>query len=181
MWGCLYPQHPPVKQQVQQVSPHCGSAGGRAWLQVWRWGCSSKPELSLSFLGRIQTWQLSLSIDDPQIHSYWSPHSSQFGGARQRERERSLSQLPVIQPLPHWFHTSTRTHLLLFFLNFLPFPSLESFKSMLSGGLQGCLVTPDQPDAFSSLGWWPYEKAKPHWMVVVPRQEDRSDDFRRGS
>lgn len=27
--------------------------------------CSSNPEPSLSFLGRIQTWQLSLSIDDP--------------------------------------------------------------------------------------------------------------------
>lgn len=94
-------------------------------------------------------------------------HSLEEG--RGERRGEPQSAVRVIQPLSQSVHTSTQT------LNFLPFPSPESLWSMLSEALQGCLVTTVHPDAFSLLGWTPYKKGEPVWIVMSESEEDRGD------
>ena len=156
---------------THQVCPHCGG------FQVWRCGPASQraqvfffffflswedPDLT-AFLCQSDDQQIQLLMKSRQLFTVWRRGEEGRGG----EHLGQLSR--VIQPLSQSVHTSTQT------LNFLPFPSPESSWSMLSEALRGCLVTTVHPDAFSSLGWTPYKKGEPVWIVMSESEEDRGD------
>ena len=129
-----------------------------------------------------ERWDCELKLlfcpgEDPDLSKWWSTdpapnevpsvvHSLEGRGGEGREPR---SAVRVIQPLSQSVHASTQT------LNFLPFPRAESLWSMLSEARRGCLVTTVHPDAFSLLGWRPYKKGKPVWMVMSESKKDRGD------
>lgn len=152
---------------TSQVCPHCGW-GQRAGFQVWR--CSAAQSLNWCDFWAGGFWEGSrldsflcqemINRSTPnevhQLLTVW-----RGGEDREREEERGASVSCQCDSATVTVFSYQHTP-----LNFLPFPSPESFRSMLSNALQGCLVTTDHPDAFSLLGWKPYNKAKPPWIVM---------------
>lgn len=126
---------------------------------MWRCGAARRFSAQV-FLGRIQTrqpflCQVMINRSTPnEVHQLFTVWRVRWwwGGDRGREEPQTSCQCDSDTVRLHSHQHPP--------LNFLPFPTPGSFRSMLSTAPQGCLVTTDQHDAFSLLGWRPYKKSK---------------------